>query len=158
MEHIKTDKKITLETLDVNNWLKICELSVGEEQKKFFPIPNVYWIGVSRYEEKTELFAIKANDEYIGLIGGGFDEDGITGYINPFMIHYRCQKNGYAKPSILLMIEYLHDNLGVSKININHRKENITAGKIYESLGFHIYNETEAEYQRQICLKNGARY
>ena len=81
-----TDKKISLEALDVNNWFKICELSVNDNQKSFFPITNVYWIGISRYEEKTELFAIKADDEYVGLVGGGFDENGITGYINPIAI------------------------------------------------------------------------
>ena len=145
-------KKITLEPLDVNNWLKVCDLSVSEEQKEIFPIPNVYWIGISRYEEGSELFAIKADDEYVGLIGGGYDEDGITGYINPFMIDHQHQKNSYAKPALKLIIEYLRDNLNVDKINVNHSKNNVTAGKIYDSLGFFVYNETDDEYQRQMVF------
>ena len=48
------EKKIILEALDANNWLKICDLSVSDKQKTFFPISNLYWIGISRYEEKTE--------------------------------------------------------------------------------------------------------
>ena len=146
-------KRITLEALNVDNWLKICDLSVTEEQKKIFPIPNVYWIGISRYEEKSELFAIKADDEYVGLIGGGYDEDGITGYINPFMIDQCYQKNSYAKPALMLIVDYLRKKLGVEQINVNHSKENFV-GKIYESLGFYIYNETDSEYQRQIDLTN----
>jgi len=146
-------KRITLEALNVDNWLKICDLSVTEEQKKIFPIPNVYWIGISRYEEKSELFAIKADDEYVGLIGGGYDEDGITGYINPLMIDQRYQKNNYAKPALMLIVDYLREKLGVEQINVNHSKENFV-GKIYESLGFYIYNETDSEYQRQIDLTN----
>ena len=143
-------KKVTLEALDANNWLKICDLSVSGEQKEIFPIPNVYWIGISRYEEKSELFAIKSGNEYIGLIGGGYDEDGITGYINPLMIDRRHQKNGYAKPAIMLIIKHLRDNLNVDAIKVNHRRENIIAGKIYDSLGFCVYNETDDEYQRQL--------
>jgi len=146
------NKKIILEALDVNNWLKICDLSVSDEQKAFFPIPNVYWIGISRYEEGTELFAIKADAEYIGLIGGGYDEDGVTGYINPIMIDHRYQKNGYAKSALRLMIDYLCNSLGVNKININHRKESVFSRKIYESLGFFVYNETENEYQLKLDL------
>ncbi len=146
--------KVTLEPLDVNNWLKICELSVSEEQKNIFTIPNVYWIGISRYEEKSELFAIKAGDTYVGLVGGGFDEDGITGYINPLMIDQRYQKNGYAKAALLLMIEYLRKNLGVEAININHNKANVVAGAIYESLGFLVYGESENEYLRKLELSN----
>lgn len=30
-------KKVTIEALDVNNWLKVCKLSVSEEQKAYFP-------------------------------------------------------------------------------------------------------------------------
>ncbi|MCL1823917.1 MAG: GNAT family N-acetyltransferase [Oscillospiraceae bacterium] len=150
------DKQVKLELLNANNWLKICDLSVSKEQKAVFPIPNVYWIGISRYEEKSELFAIKADDEYIGLIGGGYDEDGITGYINPFMIDQLHQKNNYARPALRLIMKYLKETLKAEKININHRKENIVAGKIYDSLGFIIYNETDNEYQRQIDLTNFA--
>ena len=40
-----------IEPLNVDNWLKICELSVPQEQKQMFPIGNAYWIGISRYEE-----------------------------------------------------------------------------------------------------------
>ena len=71
---------ISIEALDLNNWLKVCDLSVSEVQKQVFTIPNVYWIGISRYEEHTELFAIKHGDEYAGLIGCGMDEDSISGY------------------------------------------------------------------------------
>ncbi len=146
------NKHITIELLDVNNWLKVCDLSVSDAQKAFFPISNLYWIGISRYEEKSELFAIKANNEYVGLIGGGFDEDGITGYINPIMIDHHHQKRGYAKPALLLIVEYIHHTLGTDKINVNHRKTNTVASEIYKSLGFIVYNETEKEYQRQLDL------
>lgn len=146
------NNNVIIEPLDVDNWLKICDLTVSDEQKSFFTIPNVYWIGISRYEEKSELFAIKADDTYVGLIGGGFDEDGVTGYINPLMIDSRYQKKGYAKKAMLLLIEYLQEKLGVEKININHRKENSVAGKMYESLGFMICGEDENEYHRQLDL------
>lgn len=143
-------KRVILEPLNVNNWLKICDLSVSDAQKSFFPVPNVYWIGISRYEEMSELFAIKVDEVYVGLIGGGYDEDGITGYINPLMIDQYHQGNGYSKQALLLMIEYLRNNLNVNRININHCKTNVVAGKIYESLGFLVYGENEKEYLRKL--------
>lgn len=39
---------IMLEELNVDNWLKVMELTVSEEQKDIFPISNVYWVGISR--------------------------------------------------------------------------------------------------------------
>ena len=90
------NEDVTLERLNKDNWLKVCDLSVSAAQKEIFPIPNVYWIGISRYEEHTELFAIKFKEEYVGIIGGGYDEDGITGFINPLMIDEKYQNKGYA--------------------------------------------------------------
>jgi diamine N-acetyltransferase len=149
------ETKIVLEALDANNWLKICDLSVNDDQKAFFPISNLYWISISRYEEKTELFAIKYDDEYIGLIGGGFDEDGITGYLNPIMIDHRYQGNGYGKQAVQLMIQYLRKNLNVTKINLGHRKENIGANHLYESLGFEIIKDLGDQWYKQLDLTKG---
>lgn len=130
-------KKVLLEPLDVENWLKVCDLSVSDAQKKIFPIPNVYWIRISRYEEKTDLFAIKNGDAYVGFIGGGLDPEYLgSGWINPLMVDARHQGNGYAKAAVLRMIDHLHKNFHVNRINISHRKENQTAGQLYESLGF----------------------
>jgi RimJ/RimL family protein N-acetyltransferase len=144
---------IAIEPLDVNNWLKICELSVTEEQKQVFPIPNVYWIGISRYEEHTELFAIKQGDNYVGLIGCGYDEDGVSGYINPLMMDARYQRQGIAYEALRLIMDRLIHKYHVSCIHINHRKENHIAGKLYERLGFAIYSETEKEIQRSYQVK-----
>lgn len=147
----KSIENVKLEILKEDNWLQVCSLSVSAEQKEFFPIPNVYWIGISRYEEHTELFAIKYQDEYVGIIGGGYDEDGITGFINPLMIDEKFQKKGYAVIATKLMIKYLVNNLHVTKINISHRKANVVAGQMYEKMGFHVVGENEAEYLR--CLE-----
>ena len=47
------DRKVTLEAINVDNWLKICNLSVNDKQKAIFTVPNVYWIGISRYDENA---------------------------------------------------------------------------------------------------------
>lgn len=151
MSENKLNENVKLEILKEDNWLHICDLSVSVEQKDFFSIPNVYWIGISRYEEHTELFAIKYHDEYVGIIGGGYDEDGTTGFINPLMVDEKYQKKGYAAAATNLMIKYLVDNLHVTKINISHRKVNAVAGQMYEKIGFHVFGENEVDYFR--CLE-----
>ena len=143
---------IILEELNVDNWLEAMELSVSEEQKNVFPIPNVYWVGISRYEEKTTLYAIKNDETIVGLIGIGYDEDGVSGYINPLMIDEKYQGNGYSKAAMKSAIEKLKNDYKVSEIHIGHRKTNVAAGKLYESLGFVIFDEDETDYFRSLNL------
>ena len=143
---------IILEELNVDNWLETMELSVSEEQKNVFPIPNVYWVGISRYEEKTTLYAIKNDETIVGLIGIGYDEDGVSGYINPLMIDEKYQGNGYSKAAMKSAIEKLKNDYKVSEIHIGHRKTNAVAGKLYERLRFVIFDEDETDYFRSLDL------
>ncbi|MCI6185676.1 MAG: GNAT family N-acetyltransferase [Spirochaetia bacterium] len=143
---------IMLEELNVDNWLKVMELTVSEEQKDIFPIANVYWVGISRYEEKTTLYAIKNDELYVGMVGIGYDEDGVSGYINPMMIDEKHQGKGYSKEAMLLSIEKLKSEYKVSEIHLGHRKNNMKAGKLYESLGFIIIDEDEMDYFRKLDL------
>ena len=113
-----------------------------------FPIPNVYWLGISRYEEHTTLYAITLDKTIIGLIGLGYDEDGVLGFINPLMIDEKYQGNQYAKQAMDIAIHILKTVYHVAKINLGHRKTNIAAGKLYEKLGFEIVGEDEQDYFR----------
>lgn len=143
---------VELKKLCEDNWLTVANLSVSQKQKEYFPIPNVYWIGISRYEEHTTLYAIVNEDKIVGLIGLGYDEDGISGYINPLMIDEKYQGNGFSFKAILLAIDILKNELKVPEIHIGHRKLNVVAGKLYEKLGFQIIGEDEQDYFRTLVI------
>ena len=139
---------IYLVELDNENWLETANLSVSEKQKEIFPIPNIYWIGISRYEERTTLYAIMLDDNIVGLIGLGYDEDGVSGFINPLMIDEKYQGHHYAKDAMRIAIDILQDQYNVGEIPLGHRKTNTTAAKLYEQLGFQIVGEDEQDYFR----------
>lgn len=140
--------KIHLCELNEDNWLEAANLSVSEQQKNIFPIPNIYWLGISRYEEHTTLYAIMSDKTMVGLIGLGYDEDGISGFINPLMIDEKYQGNHYAEQAMAIAIEVLKNDYNVTKVNLGHRKTNTAAGKLYEKLGFEIIREDEQDYFR----------
>ena len=139
---------IYLVELDHENWLETANLSVSEQQKENFPIPNIYWIGISRYEEHTTLYAIMLDDNIVGLIGLGYDEDGVSGFINPLMIDEKYQGHHFAKDAMRIAIDILQDQYNAGEIHLGHRKTNTTAAKLYEQLGFQIVGEDEQDYFR----------
>ena len=145
---------ITLELLNENNWYTITQLSVSEEQKEIFPVPNVYWIGSSRYEEKNELYAIKSDDEYVGLIGGGFDSNGVDGLIEPIMIDQHYQGRGIAGQAIELMIKHLGIHLSITKVYIEHGRNNTAMKYILDKLGFKTFDEDDEGFRRYIDISN----
>lgn len=147
--------RIQLRELNNDNWLETANLSVSEKQKENFPIPNVYWIGISRYEEHTTLYAIMFDETIVGLIGLGYDEDGVSGYINPLMIDEKYQGNHYAEQAMTIAIGILTNEYNVTRINLGHRKTNIAAGKLYEKLGFEIVGEDEQDYFRTKAVNAG---
>lgn len=140
--------KIHLSELNEDNWLEAANLAVSEQQRNIFPIPNIYWFGISRYEEHTTLYAIMFDKTMVGLIGLGYDEDGISGFINPIMIDEKYQGNHYAEQAMAIAIEVLKNDYNVTKVNLGHRKTNTAAGKLYEKLGFEIIREDEQDYFR----------
>ncbi len=148
--------KIELEALGAKNWLKVCSLSVMPEQKRVFPIPNVYWIGISRYEEHTDLFAVKTDGEYAGLIGLGYDEEGVSGLINPLMVDRAFQRRGIAAQALRLAAALLLEQYGVRVIHIGHRRENGAAGRLYERLGFAVSGGTDTEVFRTLRREENA--
>ncbi len=76
------------------------------------------------------------DETIVGLIGLGYDEDGVSGFINPIMIDARYQGNHYGEAAMI----------------IAHRKTNINAGKLYEKLGFKIVCEDEQDHFRTKIL------
>lgn len=144
---------IHLNKLNCDNWLETANLSVSEQQKENFPIPNIYWIGISRYEEHTTLYAIMLDETIVGLIGLGYDEDGISGFINPLMIDAKYQGNHYAEKALIIAIEILKNEYNVTEINLGHRKTNISAAALYEKLGFEIIGEDEQDFFRKKYCK-----
>lgn len=144
--------EIHLKKLDNDNWLEAANLSVSEKQKEFFPIPNVYWIGISRYEEHTELYAVMLDETIIGLMGLGYDEDGVSGFINPLMIDEKYQGKSYGEKAMAIAIDILQKNYNVTKINLGHRKNNFAAARLYEKLGFEIVGEDEQDHFRTKVL------
>ena len=69
------------------------------------------------------------------------------------MIDEKHQGKGYSKEAMILAIEKLENEYMVSEIHIGHRKNNVKAGKLYESLDFTIVDEDEMDYFRKLNLK-----
>ena len=68
-------------------------------------------------------------------------------------IKEKYQGKGYSRDAMILAIEILKNDYRTPEIHIGHRKNNLKAGKLYESLGFTIVDQDENDYFRKLVLK-----
>lgn len=92
---------------------------------------NIYWIGISRYEEHSELFAIKQNDVWEGTIESAeVLSEKLSPWIAPLLVYPDERGNHYGKP----LLDYVRKKAGRSGYRIIY----LTTGEIgyYEKYGF----------------------
>ena len=63
-----------------------------------------------------------------------------------FMIDSRFQKRGYGTAAAKLCIEYLRKDCNASKISLPVEPENITAQRLWSSVGFKMTDDMEDGY------------
>ena len=116
--------KMTFEDLD----------EVYEIDKKSFPIP---WSKSSFEEELKNMLAIylvaRIDNKIVGYIGSWMVIDEC--HITNIAIHPDYRRNGIAKKLVNELFKYCNEH-GISYILLEVRANNISAQKLYESLGF----------------------
>jgi diamine N-acetyltransferase len=146
---------MALKPVSLENWYDCTKLDVKPEQKNVFPAPIVYWIAESKYVDGFELRAIYSNALLVGFIVfcTNPDEEG-NHWIPALMIDENHQGNGYGKTAMKMLID-LMSRRGCRTLMIGHRPDNIIAGKLYESLGFHKVSEeiVDGEIIRMLRLE-----
>ncbi|MFC6333393.1 GNAT family N-acetyltransferase [Paenibacillus septentrionalis] len=136
---------VVLKSVSIENWYQCSQLNVKPEQLSVFPAPVVYWIAESKYVEEFELRAIYSNESLVGFLVYCTRPDQDDNYWIPaIMIDEKHQGKGYGKAALKELIQMMSQS-HCTRIMIGHRPNNVIAGKLYESLGFHRISEEVIE-------------
>ncbi|WP_152404399.1 GNAT family N-acetyltransferase [Paenibacillus cellulositrophicus] len=127
---------IVLKPVTANNWYACTKLRVKKEQEEVFPAPVVYRIAESKYVNEFELLAVYDEQLLVGFLVfcNNEDEEG-NFWIPAIMIDQNFQGKGFGKAAMRKLIDTM-ERKGCKKMMIGHRPDNLTAGHLYESLGF----------------------
>lgn len=116
------------------------EITLNEQ----FVASNVISIAQSKYMPAMETKAIYEDEEMVGFVMYGIDEDEL--WIMRYMIDYRHQGKGFGKLALGLIIDEIWKSYTEQQIKISIEPDNIIAKKLYESFGFkdtNIFEEGE---------------
>jgi len=126
---------ITLRDITRENFNRCIELVVREEQKSFVAT-NVYSIAQSRVEPTFVPQAIYDGEEMVGFVMYGYDPEENCYYVGRLMIDKNQQGKGYGRAAMREAIRRMRKQPDCREIALSIEPENVTAQKLYESLGF----------------------
>lgn len=144
---------VTLREITPENFRECVNLKVADNQKTFVA-SNVYSIAQAKIFPSRNPFAIYANDEMVGFVMYGFDEEDRRFYIGRLMIDERFQGKGYGTAAVLQVIEKLRENADCREVYLSFVPENTGAEKVYQNIGFERTGEiSEGEIVMRYAIK-----
>ena len=135
---------VTLKTINEDNYEECLNLKVSVDNADF--VDPVAWSLAEAwvFYDDSRPFAIYAYDVMVGYVLMYIGEE--NHQIINFMIDSRFQKRGYGTAAAKLCIEYLRKDCNASKISLPVEPENITAQRLWSSVGFKMTDDMEDGY------------
>jgi diamine N-acetyltransferase len=131
---------IMLKQVTKENWYECNNLGVYKEQEVIVA-PNYNSIILSLLYENWSAKYIYEDDILIGLLLYGIEEDTSKPMLLRFMIDKKFQGKGLGKKAMLKLLDLIKIEYGNIKFYTTVSPQNISAKKLYESVGFEETDE-----------------
>lgn len=126
---------IMLKQVTKENWYDCNNLEVYKEQEGIVA-PNYNSIILSLLYENQNAKCIYEDDILIGLLLYGIEEDTSKPMLLRFMIDKKFQGKGLGKKAMIELLDLIKIEYGNIKFYTTVSPQNISAKKLYESVGF----------------------
>ena len=129
---------ISLVKIDESNIVKAKKLEVFENQKSFLDSAAGIIKRAEIYKNLNSHLFGRANEEtLVGLaLVKDFEEEPFAYDLQQFMIDKNFQGRGYGTKALKLILEYLKKEGRFESVEICVKKEDFSAIKLYEKVGF----------------------
>ena len=153
---------VTLRPITQENWREVAHLEVAEDQREFVA-PNIQSLAEAAYEPGLTPAAIYADETLVGFtlythepfqgewIFTETPYQGELGIVR-IMVDKQYQGQGYGRQAMQALIERMRQLPGGQAIILNFEPPNVNARRLYESLGFVVYEENEEHCWARLTL------
>lgn len=144
---------VTLRKVTQENWRSVARLEVAEDQRHFVA-PNVYSLAEAAYDPGLTPVAVYAGETLVGFAlythepfpgDWTFTRTSYQGELGilRLMVDKQYQGKGYGRQAMQILIEQMRQLPGGHAIILNFAPANEGARRLYERLGFVIYEQDE---------------
>lgn len=125
--------------INSDNWEECVALHTNED---IYIASNLYSIAEAQFYDKAISRAISVNDEMIGYVMFGEDEErSEVCWIDRFMIGHRFRKKGHAIKALNLIIDKAKHNPQFKIVETSTDLKNLPMRSLLEKCGFKTENE-----------------
>jgi diamine N-acetyltransferase len=144
---------VTLRPVTRENWRAVARLEVAEGQRQFVA-PTLYSLAEAAYEPGLTPVAIYGDEHLVGFAlytHEPFQGDwtftttpyrGELGIVR-MMVDAHAQQQGFGRQAMQALIERIRRLPGGTAIILNFAPANVAARRLYDGLGFVVYEESE---------------
>ena len=121
-----------------NNWTHALNMQVHDEQKKYVASPAGILSRAYAYRNsRAKALLIKAEENFVGLMMiRDLDEEPKCYELQQFMIDKDHQRKGYGLKALEMILTQLKEERKYSRVEVCVDKEDISAIRLYEKVGF----------------------
>lgn len=134
---------ICLERVNEQNYQKLFDLELADNQKGFVSSNMKSLAQAWVYYDRARPYAIKNDNEIVGFIMFDYKPNEKKAEIWRFMIGKEFQGKGYGTEALSTAIRFLAKENLFSTLQINYVEGNLPAKHLYEKLGFRETGEME---------------
>ena len=129
---------ITLKEINESNWLKVAQLQITEEQKRFVaPAIGIMARAYAMREQNARAYAMADEKDIVGvLLVRDLDEEPACYDLQQFLIDCRFQNKGYGQQALKLIVDQLARENKYSRIDVCVKMDDASAIHIYKKKGF----------------------
>jgi len=134
--------RVTLQTIDSNNWRDVAALAVTEAQQAFVAEPS-YYLALCCYGDDWRPLAICMDGRIIGFIMWTVDPEDASCWLGGILIDQAYQRHGHGRAAVRAAITLLSEEHGYQDFALSYTPSNTAAKHLYETLGFVETDEWE---------------
>ncbi len=130
----------------------ILALEVHQDQLEHYPRSNAYSIAQAHFAPDAWFRGIYAGEAPVGFVLLSVIPEKAEYFLWRFMIDHGCQRRGYGRRAMQLVIEHVSGLPGAKEFHLSHLRGNQAAAALYDSLGFR-YTGDEQDGDLRMRLK-----
>jgi diamine N-acetyltransferase len=153
---------VSLRPVTQDNWRDVARLQVAEDQHEFVAA-NIYSLAEAAYEPGLTPLAIYADETLVGFAlythepfrgEWTFTQTPYQGELGilRMMVGKAYQGKGYGRQALQALLSQMRQLPGGQAIILNFVPTNVAARRLYESLGFVVYEESDEDCWARLTL------